>query len=88
MSTKKTLMSDVISHVDAAGEAAKKKLDSLWVPWDEETGSGGVHWHAAAASHLQSFLRDLADLRDRLVSADQDVAPDPEPEAPKKEAKK
>ncbi len=55
-----------IAALKAAEEAAQKDLDALFVPYDPQTGGGGVHWHAAGSGILQSAVRGIAGLREDL----------------------
>lgn len=63
--------------------AAQEELDALFVPFDPQTGSGGVHWHAAGSSILQNAIRGIAGLRTEL---EQREAPIAEAEAAAKKA--
>jgi pyruvate/2-oxoglutarate dehydrogenase complex dihydrolipoamide acyltransferase (E2) component len=55
-----------IEAVKKAEKAAQEELDALFVPYDEKTGGGGVHWHAAGSAILTNAVRGLAGLREEL----------------------
>lgn len=55
-----------IDALKAAEVAAQEELDSLFVPYNPEDGTGGVHWHAAGSGILQNALRGLTGLREEL----------------------
>ena len=72
------MFTKAISSLASAESALKDELDALWVPYNPSDGSGGVHWHAARASILQSAINDIAGLRRVLekhqVPIDQEAA--------------
>jgi hypothetical protein len=54
--------------------AAQEELDALFVPYDPQTGGGGVHWHAAGSSILQNALRGIGGLRAELEQREAPIA--------------
>jgi hypothetical protein len=55
-----------IEALKAAEAAVKEELDALWVPYDPQTGGGGVHWHAAGSGILTNAAAGIAGLRAEL----------------------
>ena len=55
-----------IDALKATEAAAQAELDALFVPYDEKTGTSGVHWHAAGSGILQNALRGISGLREEL----------------------
>jgi 2-oxoglutarate dehydrogenase E2 component (dihydrolipoamide succinyltransferase) len=55
-----------IEAVKAAEAAAQAELDALFVPYNPQTGEGGVHWHAAGSGILGNAVRGLQGLREEL----------------------
>jgi hypothetical protein len=63
-----------IDALKATETAAQEELDALFVPFDKETGTGGVHWHAAGSSILQNAIRGIAGLRTELEQREAPIA--------------
>lgn len=55
-----------IEALKAAEAAVQEELNELFVPYNPEDGTGGVHWHAAGAGILGNAAVGLANLRDDL----------------------
>lgn len=63
-------LGEVLAAIDAAGKAMQARRDELWVPWNEETQSGYVYWHSAAASHLAHAMKMLVEVEDYIRAVD------------------
>jgi hypothetical protein len=63
-----------IDALKATEAAAQEELDALYVPFDPQTGGGGVHWHAAGSSILQNALRGIGGLRAELEQREAPIA--------------
>lgn len=61
-------LADVFKGIDDTGKAMNAVLNRLWVPWDPQTGTGHVFWHATAAGHLQEGLKKLKELEDYFAT--------------------
>ena len=55
-----------IEALKAAEAAVQEELDALFVPYNPQDGTGGVHWHAAGSGILQNALRGISGLREEL----------------------
>lgn len=63
-----------IDALKATEAAAQEELDALFVPYDKETGTGGVHWHAAGSGILQNAILGIRGLREDLERREAPIA--------------
>ena len=57
------MFTKTIEALKAAEAAIEEELKALWVPYDPNTGGGGVHWHAAGAGLLSNAGQGISNLR-------------------------